>query len=141
MDEKYIQGKIRYKLRAGKSAIHGKGAFAVEAIPARKKIGSLSGIIIGKRAARQKASGRESVSIVELWNGKALDASDTPDRLRFMNHSCNPNTFMRTAQFEVAFYALRAIVAGEELTCNYGPTHHDGTRPCRCGAPGCKGFI
>ena len=83
----------------------------------------------------------ESISIVELWNGKALDASTINNDIRFINHSCQPNTYMRTLNNHVEFYALRFIKANEELTCNYGPTHHDGKRQCNCGAPNCKGFI
>ena len=123
------------------SKIHGKGLFAKNKIPARRKIGSLAGEIISKRKAREKARFNESISIVELWNGKALDASHINNDLRFINHSCNPNMYMRTLNYHVEFYALRSIKANEELTCNYGPTHHDGKRKCNCGATNCKGFI
>jgi SET domain-containing protein len=48
---------------------------------------------------------------------------------------------MRVINCHVEFYALRKIKKNEELTCNYGLTHHEGTLPCRCGAPNCKGAI
>jgi SET domain-containing protein len=48
---------------------------------------------------------------------------------------------MRTLGNHVEFYALRTIKANEELTCNYGPTHHDGKKECKCGALNCKGFL
>ena len=41
-------------------------------------------------------------------------------------------------------YALkrqRFWLAGEELTVDYGLSHHDGQLACRCGAPGCCGWI
>jgi SET domain-containing protein len=79
--------------------------------------------------------------MVELWNGKAIDASAESNYLRYINHSCNPNTYMRTFNYHVEFYALRMINPNEELTCDYGETHHDGKKECRCGAPDCKGFI
>jgi SET domain-containing protein len=41
----------------------------------------------------------------------------------------------------VEFYALRDIEPGEEITVNYGETHHDGQLACRCGAPGCVGRL
>jgi len=41
----------------------------------------------------------------------------------------------------VEFYALRAIAAGQEITVDYGPTHHEGRLACRCGAPGCRGAL
>jgi len=83
----------------------------------------------------------ESIAIVELWNGKALDATINSNELRYVNHSCGPNTYMRVINNHVEFYALRDIQKNEELTCNYGLTHHEGTLPCKCGAKNCKGFI
>lgn len=136
-----IKGCIYFDVAVGKSKIHGRGIYAIRRIPSGRKIGSLAGEIISKKAARDKAKLNESISIVELWNGKALDASTIHNELRYINHSCQPNTYMRTLGNHVEFYALRLIKPNEELTCNYGPTHHDGKRKCNCGAPDCKGFI
>jgi SET domain-containing protein len=71
----------------------------------------------------------------------ALDASVNSNELRYINHSCEPNVFMRRAYRKVEYYALRNIKKGEELTCDYGETHHEGTLPCRCGAKKCRGYI
>jgi uncharacterized protein len=136
----YIPSTTLYKISLGKSTIHGTGCFANERIPARKKIGSLGGVVISKKTGRQMANKDGSISLVELWNGKAIDASNEKG-VRFINHSCAPNTYMRTFNFLVEFYALRKIRKGEELTCDYGPTHHDGKLPCRCGAKDCKGNL
>ena len=136
-----MKGNIFFEVLVDKSAIHGKGLYAKEKIPAKRKIGSLAGVIISKKTAREKAKKKESISIVELWNGKALDASVINNELRFINHSCRPNTYMRTTGNHVEFYSLRSIKPNEELTCNYGETHHNGTKKCNCGAEGCKKFI
>lgn len=79
--------------------------------------------------------------MVEFGDGRALDASVNPNELRYINHSCLPNTYMRVCFNRVEFYTLKEINKGEELTCNYGPTHHDGQLKCECGAPNCKGFL
>jgi uncharacterized protein len=133
--------KIYFKLHNRASQIHGLGCYAMENIPKSRKIGSLGGVVISRRAANRKSKLLQSIAIVELWNGKALDASQNSNELRYVNHSCGPNTYMRVFNCHVEFYALRPIKKGEELTCNYGPTHHEGTLPCRCGAPQCQGFI
>jgi uncharacterized protein len=133
--------KINYRIRNAKSSIHGMGAYAEELIPERKKIGSLGGVVISKREANRRSKLNESIAIVELWNGKALDATINSNELRYVNHSCGPNTYMRVINNHVEFYALRNIKKNEELTCNYGLTHHEGTLPCKCGAKKCKGFI
>ena len=93
------------------------------------------------RAARKLIRNKKVINLVELDDDLALNASDQPNDLRFINHSCDPNTFMRVLKNRVEFYALRRIRKGEELSCNYGETHHEGTLPCRCGAANCRGFI
>ena len=132
---------LRYLLENKPSKIDGTGAFALQRIPARRKIGNLGGEVIPLREARKRARQTKRVAMVEFGDGRALDASVHSNALRYVNHSCSPNTFMRVCHGKVEFYALRTIKKGEELTCNYGPTHHDGKLPCRCGSPGCKGFL
>ena len=123
------------------SKIDGKGAFASATIPARRKIGNLAGEVISLRVARQRASETKRVAMVEFGDGRALDASVNPNELRYVNHSCKPNTYMRVCFSRVEFYSLRSIKKGEELTCNYGETHHDGKLKCKCGAVRCRGFL
>lgn len=124
----------------GRSSLVGKGLFAGTAIPARAKIGEFEGEPIGLREARRRASGRRIVAIVELER-HAIDATRTGRGFRYINHSCDPNTFMRCTPGRAEFYARRAIRRGEELTVDYGVSHHDGKLRCRCGARNCRGFI
>ncbi|MBM3739013.1 MAG: SET domain-containing protein [Acidobacteria bacterium] len=129
----------RFKVRAGKSRIEGTGVFAVEPIPARRKIGELAGEIISQREARRRAKVRERIAIVEFGDGKALDA-DSDRLMRYINHSCDSNCYIRLANHRVEFYSRRAIGVGEELSADYGETHHVNT-PCRCGAVNCRGML
>jgi SET domain-containing protein len=78
---------------------------------------------------------------VALSDRRALDASASSDPMRFTNHSCRPNAVLRIAQGRVEFYAMRDVKPGEELTVDYGPTHHEGRLRCRCGVPGCTGRL
>ena len=109
---------LNFSLRNEKSKIHGMGAYANEQIPARKKIGSLGGVVISKKEADRRSKLNDSIAIVELWNGKALDATINSNELRYVNHSCRPNTYMRVINNHVEFYTLRNIKKNEELTCN-----------------------
>jgi SET domain-containing protein len=122
------------------SAIVGKGLFSGSRIPKRAKIGEFEGEVIGLREARRRAKGRAIVAIVELER-HALDATASARGFRFINHSCDPNTFIRCTPERAEFYARRPIAPGEELTADYGESHHDGKLPCRCGAARCRGFI
>jgi uncharacterized protein len=123
------------------STIDGQGAFAAEAVPPRLKIGEIRGESISVAEARIRATRSERIMIVELSDKRAIDFSKSADPMRFTNHSCKPNARLCIRQGRVEFYALRAIAAGEEITVDYGETHHEGKLPCRCGAPGCRGAL
>ncbi len=123
------------------SAIDGQGAFAAEAIPARRKIGEIRGESVSVREARRRARGQARIMIVEVSETRAIDASQSTDPLRYTNHSCQPNATLRIRQGRVELYAMRNIAAGEEICANYGESHHEGRLTCRCGAPGCIGRL
>ncbi len=123
------------------SRIDGTGAFAQVAFRARQKLGELDGELITIREARERAKRSTRLHLVELDDRTALDCSGGESALKYVNHSCDPNAFMRIAYGRVEFYARRAIGAGEELTAHYGETHHEGTLACRCAALHCQLFI
>lgn len=127
------------------SRIDGQGAFAAEAIPARRKIGEIRGESIGVREARRRARALAlagaPIMIVEVSETRAIDAAQSNDPLRFTNHCCAPNTTLRVRQGRIEFYARRDIAEGEELTAHYGESHHEGRLTCRCGAPHCAGRL
>jgi SET domain-containing protein len=137
----FINPFERYPLLVKESRIEGLGSYALSSIPARVKIGELAGNIISVKEARIKAAIKKRIAIVELNNKIALDASETDGAIKYINHSCNPNSYIRVAFNRVEFYSLREIKKGEELSANYGETHHDGSLKCNCGAKNCKGFL
>lgn len=132
--------RIYAALRVGRSGFAGRGLFAGGAIARRAKIGEFEGEPIGLREARRRARGRAVIAIVELER-HAIDATATRRGFRYINHSCDPNTFMRCTPERAEFYARRDIAPGEELTVDYGESHHDGRLACRCGAANCRGWI
>ncbi len=131
----------KFAVRVAASRIDGQGAFAAEAVPARLKIGEIRGESISVQEARIRATRSERIMIVELSARKAIDFSKSADPMRFTNHSCQANAKLVIRNGRVEFYARRAIAEGEEITVDYGETHHDGKLACRCGAVGCKGAL
>src|ERR1700704_988851 len=123
------------------SAIDGLGAFAAQAIRRRLKIGEIRGESLGVQEARIRATRHERIMIVEISSRRAIDFSGSSDPMRYTNHSCAPNARLCIRQRRVEFYALRDIAPGEEITVNYGETHHEGRLVCRCGAVGCAGRL
>lgn len=131
----------KFAVAVAASRIDGQGAFAAETIPPRLKIGEIRGESISVADARIRATRHERIMIVEVSARKAIDFSKSADPMRFTNHSCQPNARLCIRQGRVEFYALRPIAVGEEITVNYGQTHHEGKLACRCGAPGCIGRL
>lgn len=123
------------------SAIDGHGVFAVAVVAARLKIGEIRGESIGVQEARIRATRHARIMMVEVSARKAIDFSRSTDPMRFTNHSCKPNARLSIRAGRVEFYALRTIVVGEEITVDYGETHHDGKLACRCNAPACRGAL
>jgi len=124
-----------------KSEIDGHGVFAAEMIPPRLKIGEIRGEAISCAEGRRRAASLQRIMIVEVSPRTAIDASRSTDPMRFTNHSCQANARLAIIAGRIEFYALRAIEPGEEITVNYGETHHEGKLRCRCGAPNCIGAL
>ncbi len=131
----------KYAVDVAPSRIDGQGAFAAEPIPPRLKIGEIRGESISVAEARIRATRSERIMIVELSEKKAIDFSKSSDPMRYTNHSCRANARLVIRNGRVEFYAVRAIAAGEEITVDYGETHHEGRLRCQCGAPGCRGAL
>ncbi len=131
----------KYAVTVGPSPIDGQGVFAAEAMPARRKIGEIRGESISVEEARIRATRVERIMIVELSDRKAIDFAKSDDPRRFTNHSCAPNARLFIGFGRVEFYALRDIEPGEEITVDYGESHHEGRLRCACGAPNCRGAL
>jgi SET domain-containing protein len=58
---------------------------------------------------------------------------------RYINHSCDPNTYVKTVDGKRVVVALRAIAEREEITYDYCINGGgDTVWTCRCGAPRCR---
>ena len=61
-----------------------------------------------------------------------------PDR--YLNHSCEPNVYLRYRPDSIEVVALSEIPADRELTLDYLINNAGGDSwPCHCGAPRCRG--
>jgi SET domain-containing protein len=123
------------------SPIDGHGVFAADTIAPRRKIGEIRGEAITCAEGRRRAAGLHRIMIVEVSPRTAIDASTSTDPMRFTNHSCQPNARLAIVAGRIEFYSLRPIAPGEEITVDYGRTHHEGKLRCRCAAPNCVGKL
>jgi uncharacterized protein len=126
------------KLEVRRSQIYGLGCFALESLPARKKFALYAGEVIrGYRRIEARLHAQDAVKVIRLRDDLAIDGAAGGDETAYINHSCEPNAFMRIVPGErVAFFALRDISPGEEITMNYRDSDHP--EVCRCGAARCR---
>jgi SET domain-containing protein len=123
------------------SAIHGLGGFATSEIPAGSQIVEYVGERITKEQSLQRCSwdNQAIFYLDERWD---LDGSVEWNPARFLNHSCAPNSDAERIDRRIWIVARREILAGEEITFNYGyDLENYREHPCRCGARECIGFI
>jgi SET domain-containing protein len=126
------------RLEVRESSIYGMGCFALAHFPARKKIALYAGEIVrGSRRIEARLRAQDTIKVIRLSDDLAIDGNAGGDETAYINHSCAPNAFMRIVPGEkVAFFALRDIPPGEEVTINYrDPAHPE---VCRCGASRCR---
>lgn len=126
------------KLGVRESGIDGLGCFALRRLPARKKIALFAGeLIIGRGRIEARLRGQDVVKLIRLGEDSAIDGAAGGGETAYINHSCEPNAFMRAVPGrKVAFFALRDIAPGEEITINYRDPDHPSA--CRCGASRCR---
>jgi uncharacterized protein len=122
------------------SPIHGKGCFATTTFSARRKIAEYAGERISNAEANRRAK-RKMLRICAINNRWSLDGSRGGNGTHYINHSCQPNAFMKILYKHILFIALRDIRPGEEITIDYESTLHSDSKRCICRAPTCRGTI
>ena len=124
-----------------KSPIDGKGCFATKFFPKGKKIAEYAGELISEREVERRIRTRRKHRICAIDHGRHLDGARGGNGTHYINHSCEPNAYMKIHYGHVQFYALRDIRPGEEITVDYISTLHPDTKRCSCGAKTCRGTI
>jgi SET domain-containing protein len=133
--------KLAPGLSVKKSDINGKGCFATRRFPRGKMIAEYTGEKITDAEATRRARRRRVLRICAIDSRWSLDGSRGGNGTHYINHSCQPNSFMKILYGHIQFYALRDIHPGEEITIDYEYTLHPDTKRCFCGAPNCRGTI
>jgi hypothetical protein len=138
VEQRAGSGEESPRLAVRKSGIYGKGCFALAHFPARKKFAFYGGEIVrGSRRIEDRLAEQEAIKVIRLKNNLAIDGAVGGNETSYINHSCDPNAYMRVVPGDrVAFFALRDIQPGEEITINYRDPNHP--EVCRCGAANCR---
>jgi uncharacterized protein len=130
----------RYALEVRPSRIHRWGVFALEPIPARRKVIEYTGERISRQETKRRA-GRPHVYLFELDSYWCVDGAAGGSGAELINHSCDPNLFAVIVRGHILYMSRRAVQPGEELTVDYRFARTMGHAPCQCGAPDCRGTM
>src|SRR5512141_273951 len=99
-------------LTIARSKIHGKGCFAAILFCQNQQIAEYVGerISLAEAERRRCASGEQCICDVDAeW---AIDGSRSGNGTQYVNHSCQPSSYVIVFQGRIFLNALREIAAG-----------------------------
>jgi SET domain-containing protein len=129
----------RFDLEARQSPIHRYGLFALERIPAKRRVIEYTGERITDEQGWRRRF-RKHVYLFSLSDGWVLDGAVGGSGAEFINHSCEPNIIAREEKGRIWYSSVRTIHPGEELLVDY-QLDSDEEYACICGAPSCRGKL
>ncbi len=133
--------KLAYGLTIADSPINGRGCFATDFFPRGRKIAEYTGQRISRREVIRRVRTRRRLRICAINYFWSLDGSRGGNGTHYINHSCEPNSYMKILYGHILFMALRDIHPGEEITLDYVSTYHSDKKRCHCKAATCRGTI
>jgi len=129
-----------YALGVARSGIQGTGVYALEDLPAGKRIVEY----VGRKLTRMQAARLEfpkDMYLASSGREYLVDGRIGGNGSQFINHSCVPSLGFVRSRGRIFYETRRQIRAGEELTVAYRyPTKLRRIR-CRCGAKNCRATL
>jgi len=129
-----------FRMQIRESRIHRRGVYALEPIPAGRKVIEYTGERISRRETKRRGIGNLTYlfTLDDYWT---VDGAVGGSGAEIINHSCDPNLRSRIQQGHILYISKRAIRPGEELTVDYRFSDKIDDVRCRCGSPNCRGTI
>lgn len=130
----------RYGMEIRPSRIHRYGVYALENIPARRKVIEYTGEKISRRETKRRGQGPFTYlfTLDAYWT---IDGAVGGSGAEIINHSCDPNLRAVILKGHILYMSKRPIRAGEELTVDYCFSDKFDLVRCKCGAKACRGVI
>ena len=139
MNDKYPEkSSFSSKIEIRSSPLQGRGMFAKEFIKAGETVIIWGGDYVTKEEA-MKAKNQDGKVVMQLDEDLFTVEERGNDLTYFINHSCDPNVWMKNA---FTLIARRDIKHGEELTADYiiweADENYVAKWDCTCGSPLCR---
>lgn len=131
--------KSYYRLECRRSKIHRWGVFALEPIPARRRVIEYTGERIDA-AEMERRAGKKLLYLFSVSPNRIIDGAVGGSGAQYINHSCDGNLKSYSVNGHIYLSSLRPIEAGEELTYDYN-IDEEFDVPCVCGAENCRGKL
>jgi SET domain-containing protein len=130
----------RFQIEIRPSKIHRCGVYALERIPAARKVIEYTGEKISRRETKRRGQGSVTYlfTLDDYWT---IDGAVGGSGAEIINHSCDPNLATRIVRGHILYFSKREIRPGEELTVDYRFSDKIEAVPCHCGSPKCRGAI
>lgn len=140
------------RIQTRRSGVHGKGVFAITDFAQGETIIEYVGEIISwKEALRRHPHDPldpNHTFYFHIDETHVIDAKHGGNSSRWINHSCKPNCEPDEIDGRIFIKARRNILAGEELSYDYGlvidaplTDKLKAEYPCWCGAKKCRGTL
>jgi hypothetical protein len=116
------------------STLHGKGIFAINNIKNGEELLEIDDTHVVDDIS--KLTKKDWDFNTDFIDGKVIFMQE-PERL--INHSCDPNCYVKTINNIRKIYARRYINKGDEITLDYAINgDNEGTFRCKCGSERCR---
>ena len=137
-------------LQVADSSVHGLGVFVTQDLPASTLLGAYQGRRFSEEQLAKRRWDNSLTYLFSLSNGDTVDGSRGGNATRYINHSCAPNCeafeeIDSRGRLVLRIYALRPLLAGEELFLDYGLIVDESSAAsdyrCFCAAASCRGSM
>jgi SET domain-containing protein len=117
------------------SRISGKGVFSCRSFRKGEEILKIDDSHVVTDPSKLTKEQHES-ELDYLAEGKIV-IMQSPER--YINHSCDPNSYVKTVSGIRRIFAMKDISKGEEIVGDYSINgHNEGTFECRCRSRNCR---
>jgi len=129
-----------FRLKIRESRIHHRGVYALDPIPAHRKVIEYTGERISRRETKRRGQGLVTYlfALDDYWT---LDGAVGGSGAEIINHSCDPNLRACIFKGHILYISKRPIRRGEELTVDYRFSDAFEHVRCCCKAENCRGTI